>query len=396
MVKKSNKYHNTNLLDYRDEWMKIAFVSDAVYPWNVGGLETLESTESKELAKRHEVHFFSLRWPGMKKDFRQNNIMYHTLHHITTEKFYRHGRRSIREALVYTIGLCRLFFYKFDYIQSNEFPIVQIPLLKFYCWITGCKLILDMHEIWDKGYWTSYLGDLPGTLASGFASWAIGGADAYIANSSVTADKLMRLGVRKERIHTFSPVIDDNELKTLKAKREGKTAIFSGRLIKEKRLDKWLSAFKSASKRAKGAKGIIIGDGPEKNNIKRMIARLHLGGRIELRDFYRTEKKDMLYKRIKESKLLLNMSEREGLSIIVLESLALGTPVLLPDYSPIPKEVKEMCIVKEEIGIPDAIADMLSSGSKSQYIKNPENLSRFSVSGVNPFYAKLFRKLQKE
>ena len=59
--------------------MKIAFVSDAVYPWNVGGLETLESTESKELAKHHEVHFFSLKWPGMKKDFRQNNISYHTL-----------------------------------------------------------------------------------------------------------------------------------------------------------------------------------------------------------------------------------------------------------------------------------------------------------------------------
>jgi glycosyltransferase involved in cell wall biosynthesis len=382
--------------DYRDGWMKIGFVSDAVYPWNVGGLETLESTESKELAKIHNVHFFSLRWPGMQKDFRQNNIMYHTLHHITTEKFYRHGRRSIREALVFTAGLFRLFFYKFDYIQSNEFPIVQIPLLKFYCWLTGCKLILDMHEIWDKEYWTSYLGAFSGSLANAFASWAINGADAYISNSSATAEKLVELGVDRKRIHVFSPVIDDNELRCVKAGKERKTVIFSGRLIKEKRIDKWLYAFKSACKRAKGAKGIIIGEGPEKHNIMRIIARLHLQDKIELRDFYRTEKKDMLYKRIKESKLLLNMSEREGLSIIALESLALGTPVLLPDYSPIPKEVKEMCVVRDEISLPDAMAEILNSGNKAKYIKDPEKLDKFSISNVNSFYAKLFRKLGKE
>ena len=153
--------------------MRIAFVSDAVYPWNVGGLETLESTEAKELAKRHVVHFFSLRWPGMGKDFRKDNIMYHTLHSITTEKFYRHRRRSIREAIIYTIGLARIFFYSFDYMQANEFPILHIPILKLYCRMTGCRLILDMHEIWDREYWTSYLGGISGALASAFASWAI-------------------------------------------------------------------------------------------------------------------------------------------------------------------------------------------------------------------------------
>lgn len=177
--------------------MKIAFVSDAVYPWNVGGLETLERTEAAELAKRHDVYFFSLRWPGMEKDFRKDNIEYHTFHSITTEKFYRHRRRSIREAMAYTAGLARIFFYRFDYIQANEFPILHIPVLKLYCRLTGCKLILDMHEVWDRGYWTSYLGGMSGLLASAFASWAIKGADAYISNSSTTAQRLEVLGVER-------------------------------------------------------------------------------------------------------------------------------------------------------------------------------------------------------
>lgn len=376
--------------------MKIAFVSDAVYPWNVGGLETLESTESKELAKHHEVHFFSLKWPGMKKDFRQNNISYHTLHEITTDKFYRHGRRSIREAIMYTIGLGRLLFYKFDYIQANEFPILHIPFLKLYCRLTGCKLILDMFEIWDREYWTSYLGPVLGPLASRYASWAINGADAYIALSSVTLEHLAALGVDRERIHIFSPVIDEKALGMVEAGKRTKSVMFSGRLIKEKRLDKWLEAIKAASKKMKDIKGVIIGEGPEKQRLVKLISKLKLNRNVELRDFYRTESKDELYKRIKESGMVLQMSEREGLSIIVLESLALGTPVLLPEYSPIPKEVREMCMMGDQISIPDMIVEILNSSDKRKYIKNPEGLNTFSASNVNRFYSALFKKLQEE
>ena len=329
--------------------MKIAFISDAVYPWNVGGLETLESTEAQELAKTHEVHFFSLKWPGMKKDFRQNNISYHTLHDITPERFYRHGRRSIRESLWYSFGLFRIFFYRFDYIQSNEFPILQIPMLKIYCKLYNCKLILDIHEIWAKEYWTDYLGGgISGNLANAYASFLLRMADAYIANSTATANSLEKLGIGKEKIFTFSPVLNDRELDSIKSVKPSKTVIYAGRLIKEKRLDKWLKVVKSASKNVKGMKAIIIGQGPELNRITKIIKQLKLSKIVELRDFYRTSKKDELYKRIKESKVLLQMSEREGLSIIVLESLGLGTPVLLPDYSPIPREVKDMCVVKDE------------------------------------------------
>jgi len=374
--------------------MKIAFVSDAVYPWNIGGIETLECTEAKELAKRHEVHFFSLRWPGMEKDFTRSNIRYHTLHNITVAKFYSHGRRSIRQAIAYTLGLVRIFFYKFDYIQSNEFPILQIPLLRLYCKLTGCKLILDMHEVWDREYWMSYLGGgVRGHMANVFSSSVLKMADAYIANSSVTAKKLVSLGIDKSKVFEFSPVIDDKKLNSIKAGPEGKSVIFSGRLIKEKRVDKWIKVVKSATKRVKTLKGIIIGEGPERKPLEGQIKGAKMGKSIEIRDFYHEEDKADLYRRIKDSKVLLQMSEREGLSIIVLESLFLGTPVLLPEYSPIPKEVKEMCVVKDEVSISDALSEMVESKDKSKYIKNPELLKTFSASNTNAFYGELFDRL---
>ncbi len=375
--------------------MKIAFVSDAVYPWNIGGLETLESTESHELAKKHEVHFFSLKWPGMEKDFVRDRIHYHTLHEISNEKFYRHGRRSIRESIVYSLGLARIFFYKFDYIQSNEFPILQIPMLRLYCKLTGCKLILDMHEVWDREYWYVYLGRFGGTLGSFFASTVLKMADGYVVNSSVTAHRLGNLGVPERKIHIFSPVIDDKTILGIKSARESKTVIFSGRLIKEKRVDKLLEVVKLVSARVKGMRAIIIGEGPERLALERMVKRMSLSGIVEIRDFYKTEDKSEIYRRIKESKVFLQMSEREGLSIIVLESLALGTPVLLPDYSPIPEEVKSMCVVRDEMSLPYQLESMLNSPDKRKFLKNASGLERFSASKTNKFYLRMFAMLRR-
>lgn len=377
--------------------LKIAFVSDAVYPWNVGGLETLESAEAQELAKHHELHFFSLQWPGMeKKDFRKNGIMYHTMYRIDPKNFYRHGRRSIREALIFSASLFRIFFYRFDYIQSNEFPILQIPLLRIYCSITGCRLILDMHEVWDREYWIDYLGGgIRGNLANAFASWVLKMADAYVVNSSVTAVKLASLGVPESKIHEFSPVINDEELKSIQDSGGSKLVVFSGRLIKEKRLDKWIKAVKAASTKVKGMRALIIGEGPEQAELKKLIRRLRLDKIVGMRKFYHTEKKNELYKAIKGAKVLLQMSEREGLSIIVLESLALGTPVLLPSHSPIPEEVKKMCVITDEISIPYELEKILKSSDKRKYLRNTEELNNFSISRINAFYSNLFRKLRQ-
>lgn len=372
--------------------MRIAFVSDAVYPWNIGGIETLQNNESRELSKVHEVHFFSLRWPGMSREFRRGGVTFHTLHSVTNEKFYRHERRSIREAVIFSLGLFRLFAHRFDYIQANEFPVLHLPLLWLYCRLYGCRLILDVAEVWDKRYWTSYLGNTVGRLAHAYASKFITVADAYIANSSVTAAKLMRSGIEKRKIHVFAPVIDDRLMRRIRPI-DGKNVIFYGRLIKEKKLDTWLMMVKDASRRVRNLRAVIVGKGPDEGRIRKLIGELGLKGVVELRGFYSERDKHVLFGRVKGSDLLLQTSEREGLGIVALESLALGTPVVLPDYSPIPKEVRSMCVVEREDRIPRRIAEMLRSGDKASYIRNRNNMGAFTISNVNKFYSELFKSL---
>jgi glycosyltransferase involved in cell wall biosynthesis len=368
--------------------VKIAFVSDAAYPWNVGGVENLERIEADSLAKKHEVHFFSFRWKGMHSDFVENRIRYHTFHDIGKEKFYRHGRRSIREAMVFSLGILRIFRYRFDVVYANQFPVLHLPVLKIYCTLYRSRLIIDVHEVWERDYWTEYLGGFMGVFANAYSRFAMRLGEQYIANSSVTSTMLQKLGIEKSRINLFSPVIDDRLVEKSGYDKRDRSIVFAGRLIKEKRIDKWLAVFSKIRKRVK-VKGIIIGEGPEERRIEGMVKRMGLSSSVELRRFYK-EKSD-LYKTIRESSLLLHMSEREGLGLIVLESIALGTPVLIPSYSPIPEDIRRLCFIGEESELPDIALKVLSGKMRQKGSRGI--VERFYISKTGRFYDELFARM---
>ncbi len=375
--------------------MKIAFISDAAYPWHIGGLEAIELTEAKELAKHHEVHFFCMRWPGMERSFVKDGIHYHAAIPMSREKFYRHGRRSIRGSVIFALSMFRIFWHgRYDVIEANMFPVLHLPVVKLYSKLTGCKLIIDVVEAWKKSYWTEYLGPVLGRLAYLYASFFLGSGNAYIANSTLTAQALSREGVDKDRVRVFAPVLDDAEFEKLRkgAKRK-RRIIVTSRLIKEKRLDKWLEMIKETRKLVPGTKALLVGSGPELPKLKRKIAALKLGKVVEIKPFF--ENRIGALKEIADSSVFLLMSEREGLSISTLESLGLGVPVIIPDYSPIPGEVKSMCIVATEDEIPERLAEILKSRDPGKYISNRDNLQLFSISKTKSFYDDMFKDLRR-
>ena len=378
--------------------MKIAFVSDVAHPWQIGGVATTEATEAAELAKIHEVHFFSMRWPGMKPNFTYKGIEYHTYHKISYERLFSHGRRSIWHALMFSINMIKIFGYKFDVIEANAFPYLHLPVVKLYCKLTGCKLIIDVAEIWDKSYWDAYLGKRLSSMAFTFVHYFFGSADMYTINSSYDVEaKLRAMGIGEHRIGgVFAPVVDTetlSKIKKLHTKYARHSIVFSGRLIKDKRVDKLLKILNKVASKMPDVKATIIGDGPEEADMRMTIKQMGIESNVKLKPFYKYEEKSKLYSDIADSALFLMMSEREGLSIITLESIALGTPVVLPDYSPIPKEVRRMCVVDAEVELPDKIIEMLKSSDKSKYIKHKEDLYMFSAARTNEFYDKIFKRL---
>lgn len=372
--------------------MRIAFVSDTAAPWHVGGVESTERAEAEELAKHHEVHFYSFRWKGMKEEFVDSGIHYHTRHYITENSIWHdERRRSIRQAVRFAYATLDIFSRKVDVVQASAFPFLHLPVVWLYCKLNGSKFIIDVPEVWDLDYWRGYIGYLFGTIANIISNLTLRLADLYISNPGNVYEKLIGIGIKRSKVHAFSPIIDSSAVSKIKAKKSKCLVVSVGRFADYKRFDSVLYAIKNASGMCPDVRCILVGEGHEERRLRKIINELGLGASVSIRKRYRDKLK--LYSLIKSSSLMLNMSEREGLSATVLESLALGTPVLLPSYSPIPDVVKEMCIVCDVDDIPSMIASICRSKSKSGFLKKRKNLEIFSTSGIERFYNRVFRQL---
>jgi glycosyltransferase involved in cell wall biosynthesis len=369
--------------------MKIAFVYDVPYPWHVGGIEMGNYNEAKELAKENEVHFFTMQWPGMEREFERDGIRYHAFHRVNDSKIYRHGRRSIREAIIFSLSMARLFTRRFDVIIANHFPILHLPLVKLYCRLYNCKLVIEVAEVWEPGYWMKYLNSNSGFLAYVYSRFLIRGADLYVAISSTTKKELRKIGIDGSRIRIFIPIVDMDEINSVGHSKKRKLVIFAGRLVKEKRLDVWVKVFAKAYRKDKSIMGEIIGIGPEREKILGLIGEMGLGKAIKVTKPF--EDKLSLYRKMSEASAFMNTSEREGLSIVSIESAALGTPVVIPDYSPIPPEVRRLCIIDKTENLHARLLKAIE-GKETARLK-PANIKGFAVSSVLPFYRREFERL---
>ena len=107
--------------------------------------------------------------------------------------------------------------------------------------------------------------------------------------------------------------------------REGKTILYVGRLIPYKRVELLLETMKWLTKKRPGITLKLIGTGPSEEKIKQLIKKLDLKEKVEIEQKVTDEKLREEYQR---AKILVQPSEREGQSIVALEAMASGTPVI--------------------------------------------------------------------
>ena len=361
---------------------EIAFVSDVVYPWVKGGMESIHYLEMKELAKNNKVYCFCMQFEGMKKEFIKDNIQYVGVAKASLDALYTEkGTRSIVLARRFASALLgALEPYNFDLVYVNSFPYLHLKAVKAYCKAHRCRLALDVAEVWDIKRWKDYIGRVKGVAAYHYARNVLKGADAYMANSSTTAKELEKIGVPKNRITILSPVIDLKKMS--KPLHKSPIVIYAGRLIREKRLDLWVESVAKAHILDHRIKGLIVGSGPEETEVKKIVGKYPF---ISIRKPYSS--KVQLYRAIGKSMAMLNMSEREGLSVITIESAALGTAPVLPDYTPIPEEVKALSIVKGVEDIPKVIAEFASGRIKYKVYR--KKLERFDLRRVDEAFGRM-------
>jgi len=305
------------------DFLKIAFVYDAIYPWVKGGAEKRIYEVGKRLAERgDEVHLFGVKWwEG------ENIIEYEgmTLHGVcAARELYVNGRRSIPEALIFSVKLFKpLLKEKFDVIDVSVFPYFSCFTVKAVSVLRKTPAFFTWHEIWGD-YWYEYMGKMGifGKIIERIIAKIAGN---NIAVSDWTKKQLISIGTGPEKIQVVPNGINLKKITDIKPANKNCDIIFAGRLIKEKNVDVLLNAVTRLKTNLPEIKCCIIGDGPERDRLLKLSQELEIADNVEFAGFL---KYDALIARIKSSRVFVLPSSREGFGIIVIEAFACGVPVI--------------------------------------------------------------------
>lgn len=154
------------------------------------------------------------------------------------------------------------------------------------------------------------------------------GYDAYIAISKQTAAKLKQFA--KGKIYMIPCGVDKNEFKKNVKKFQNPTIITIARLAKYKNLKTLVFAFAHLSTKIKDARLIIIGKGPEFNNLKNLVRVLKIESKVK---FLSNLTREELIKIICASHIFCQPSLVEGFGIATLEAAAAGLPYVNSDIA---------------------------------------------------------------
>jgi len=305
--------------------LKIAFVYDAVYPWIKGGAEKrIYEIGTRLAASGDEVHLFGIKWWDGEDVIEYDGMVLHGV--CPAQELYVNGRRSIREALVFSLKLVwHLSREKFDVIDVSVFPYFSCFSVKFVSVFRSTPVVFTWHEVWDD-HWYEYMGRL-GFFGKLVERMVLVLSSNIVAVSEMTKKDLQSLGQHGKNIHLIPNGVDQNKISAVAPSDEACDVLFAGRLIREKNVDVLLEAVALVRDDVPDVKCCIIGTGPEKEQLLELAASCELldDGNVRFSGFMEY---DEMIARMKSSKVLVLPSSREGFGIVVVEAFACGVPVI--------------------------------------------------------------------
>ena len=306
----------------------IAVVTDALYPYFMGGKEVLYQHVTTGLASRGiDVDVYTMKWWEGPADKTEHDIGYHALCRLYP--LYNETRRSILEAAMFSLACLRLISRRYDLIYADHMPHLQLFTIRAVALLRRVPVVVTWHEVWGRDYWREYLGPL-GIVASTIERATTHLADEVVAVSAETALQLHQLGVPEERITVIPHGIDLESIVTAPSSAEHLDFLYVGRLLDHKRVEQLIEGV--AALRADGTKAscVIVGEGPEEHRLRDLAAQLDLGDQITF--ISKLEDHQEVYGLMKSARALVLPSVREGFGIVVAEAIACGLPVITTNH----------------------------------------------------------------
>ncbi|MVO10822.1 glycosyltransferase [Flavobacterium sp. TP390] len=255
---------------------------------------------------------------------------------------------------------------KFDYIIDFRYrlnPIMElIFLMVFY---SKTKVIYTIHSANIKSYFTKY---------NFIAKLLLKKVYRFVSVSHAIQEKLKK-SYKTIPIEVIPNTFDRNKINySLLEKKDNlpkfKYIVAMGRLAKEKQFDKLIEMYAKSSLPISNIHLLILGKGEQESLLKEKCNFLGLNDKIHLYGF-----QDNPYVYLEKAMFLVLCSAYEGFGMVLLEALAVQTPVVSFDCETGPSEI----IVHEKNGLLIENQNFYELKNKVEWLaQNPDIMELYS------------------
>jgi glycosyltransferase involved in cell wall biosynthesis len=306
----------------------IAIVSDAIYPYHMGGKEMRYHHVINGLVERNiEVHVFTMRWWNGPRSKREGGAQLHAL--CRRFPLYRGGRRSVLQAAMFAVACLRLVVYRYDLIEADHMPHLQLFTIRAVAWARRVPLVVTWHEFWGPEYWREYVG-WPAPLAAAIERLSLRQGDAIVTPSSETMARLVEQGVPQERVSVVPNGVDLDLIDNVEPSTERFDVLYVGRLIAHKHVDLLIEAMVELRVDDRPVTCAIVGDGPEFSTLENLVNRFGLDKRVQF--FGNLQSHSEIFGLMKSARVFVLPSTREGFGMVVAEAIACGLSVITTNH----------------------------------------------------------------
>jgi glycosyltransferase involved in cell wall biosynthesis len=303
--------------------MRICLVYDCLFPYTVGGGERwYRSLAERLVSSGHEVTYLTLRqWDrGERAEVPGVRVV---AVGPRMRLYARGGQRRILPPLVFGAGvLLHLLRHgrRYDAVHTSAFPYFSLlaagvarPLARF-------RLVVDWFEVWGEAYWREYLGGVAGRIGNAVQALCLRVPQYPFCFSRLHAQRLRAAGLGEV---TVLRGMYAGPLEAAEPTPAEQVIVFAGRHIPEKGVPALVPALARARERIPSLRGIVFGDGPDREEVERLRAVEGLDAALELPGFVGPEEVDRALRR---ALCMVLPSRREGYGMVVIEAARLGTP----------------------------------------------------------------------
>jgi glycosyltransferase involved in cell wall biosynthesis len=355
--------------------LRVAFVYDALYPYQRGGAERRYFEIAERLKERHDVHYVTWRhWDG-PATLRHEGITFHGVG-PPPNLYGADGKRTIREAATFASLLGpKLAKLRFDVIDCSATPYVPL----YPCWAAArlkrTPMIATWHEFWGE-HWISYLGHRPliARLARRIEAWSVRCGDVRVAVSPFTAGRLpgrrqvtvVENGIGFRSLRQVPPLPPEGAA----------DIVFVGRLIEDKRVEVLLEAMAMLTSAWPALRLHVIGDGPERPRLEALASGFGVDGNV---DFLGHVDERRLAAELHAARIFALPSIREGFGISVIEAQACGA---VPVVARAPHSAASSLIREGIDGVSVAPTAEAFAGAIAGLLLDPVRLESISQAAV--------------